>query len=67
MTARGAVRDLILIYLRVDDQPAHIYGLFDYMAAHKVREGAVREQLRRLVKDGTIERLERGLYKIKGA
>lgn len=67
MSPRHHTRDLILLYLQVDERPVHIVGLLDYMYAQGVREGAVRSQLIRLEHDGMIERVERGRYKIRAA
>jgi DNA-binding transcriptional regulator PaaX len=65
VTARGATRKAILAYLRVDDQPVHIYALIDYMSEYRVTEGAVRNQLLRLVREGQVERVERNMYRAR--
>lgn len=61
MTRRGATRAVILAYLR----EARVMGpMLRYMRErHGIGSSAVREQVRRLVQEGAIERVARGVYR----
>ena len=61
VTRRGATKAIILAYLRID---RNIGQMQRYMSKrHGINGPAVREQVRRLMVAGSIERIERGRYR----
>ena len=65
MTARYAVRDAILTYLRVANEPRSVLIIARYMQRmHKIERGAVRTQLWRLCQAGLVERVGVGEYRV---
>lgn len=67
MTQRHTTRDAVLTFLAADPEPRPLVAMYRYMKMmHKVDAGAVREQLRRLVKEGVIRHPSRGFYQRSG-
>lgn len=64
MTARYATRNTLMQYLAVDAHPVARVAIYRYMFGIGVSVPATREQLRRLVKAGVVEVVERGRYRV---
>jgi hypothetical protein len=64
---KHATRDALLTFIRSDTEPRYIRRIERYMQMfHGVQPSATREQLRRLVKAGVLERLDGKRYTVKG-
>jgi hypothetical protein len=61
---KHATRAALLTFIRGDTEPRHIRRIERYMQMfHGTKPSATREQLRRLVKAGVLERLDGQWYR----
>lgn len=66
MTPRASTRDALLAYVRADTEPKWRQKIVNHMwKQYKTSPAAVRQQLQRLCRDGELEQVEPGRYRIR--